>query len=221
MADARLPPPAGPAPANAPKLLSLKPTHLWRIHRARFRPTQFHPGTGADARFSPIHSATRGRKSIPTLYTASTLEGALMETVFHDVPTPPIDYILDLERLHELELRVSVIRPKRELKLIDLSTKGLQRLGLQRANLVDTPVADYPATRLWAEWLHGIEPRAHGLLWTSRKDDDAKAMVLFGDRVDEKVFVVERDREPLHESPYIDALLALAEHIGIKRVISD
>lgn len=60
----------------------------------------------------------------------------------------------------------------------------------------------------------------HSLVF-SRKDADAKAMVFFGDRVDEKAFVVERDLEPVHESPYLDGLLALAEHIGIKRVISD
>jgi hypothetical protein len=217
MADAPLPPPAGPAPASAPKLLSLKPARLWRIHQARFRPAQFHPGTGADARFSPIHCAAA--KPIPTLYAASTLEGALMETVFHDVPTPPADYILDIERLQELALSVSVIRPKGALSLIDLSTKGLQRLGLQRTQLVDTPVRAYPATRRWAEWLHGVEPGAHGLLWTSRKDDEAKAMMYFGDRVQGKDFVVELDREPVHESPYLDKLLVLAEHIGITRVI--
>lgn len=219
MADAPLAPPAGPAPARAPKLLSLKPARLWRIHQARFRPAQFHPGAGADARFSPIRSAAK--KPIPTLYAASTLEGALMETVFHDVPTPPADYILDIERLPELGLRVSIIRPKGELHVIDLSTKGLQRLGLQRTQLVDTPVTAYPAARRWAEWLHDAERGAQGLLWTSRKDDAAKAMMLFGDRVQEKEFVVELDREPVHESPYLEQLLTLAEHIGITRVIGD
>lgn len=219
MADVPLPPSAGPAPAGAPKLLSLNSARLCRIHQARFRGAQFHPGAGAEARFSPIRSAVK--KPIPTLYAASTLEGALMETVFHDVPTPPGDYILDIERLNELALCVSIIRPKGELHVLDLSTKGLQRLGLQRTQLVDTPVTAYPATRQWAQWLHGAVRGAQGLLWTSRKDDEAKAMMLFGDRVQEEEFVVELDRDPVHESPYLDQLLALAQHIGITRVIGD
>jgi hypothetical protein len=54
-----------------------------------------------------------------------------METVFHDVPTPPGGYILDIEDLREQDLVVSRVRPKRRLQAVDLSTKGLKRLGLQ------------------------------------------------------------------------------------------
>jgi RES domain len=145
------------------------------------------------------------------------LAGAMMETVFHDVPTPPGGYILDIESLREQNLVVSRIRPKRRLPTVDLSTKGLERLGLQRTDLIDTPVTDYPQTREWAEWLHGATA-AKGLVWTSRQDDDARAVALFGDRLSESTFRVEVDREPLCEDERLDALLELAEHIGIERL---
>lgn len=140
-----------------------------------------------------------------------------METVFHDVPTPPDGYILDIESLREQNLVVSRIRPKRRLQAADLSTKGLKRLGLHRTDLIDTPVTAYPRTREWAEWLHGTTT-GKGLLWTSRQDDGAQAVALFGDRLPESAFRVEVDREPLCEDERLDALLELAEHIGIERL---
>ena len=41
---------------------------------------------------------------------------------------------------------------------------------------------------------------------------------MFGDRLPESAFRVEVDREPLCEDERLDALLELAEHIGIERL---
>lgn len=142
-----------------------------------------------------------------------------METVFHDVPTPPVDYILDIERLRDSQIVVSRIRPEHILSLVDLSTKGLKRLGLQRSDLIDTPVKTYPDTRAWAAWLHLQSKKANGLQWTSRQDDEARALMLFGDRIAESAFSAEIVREPIFEGERLDTLLALAERIGIERVI--
>jgi hypothetical protein len=103
------------------------------------------------------------------------------------------------------------------LQTVDLSTKGLKRLGLHRTDLIDTPVSAYPRTREWAEWLHGAT-LAKGLVWTSRQDDAARAVVLFGDRLAESAFKVEVDREPLCEDAHLDVLLELAQHIGIQQL---
>jgi hypothetical protein len=46
----------------------------------------------------------------------------------------------------------------------------------------------------------------------------ARAIALFGDRLSESAFKVEVDREPLCDDKYLDALLELAEHIGIERL---
>jgi hypothetical protein len=141
----------------------------------------------------------------------------MMETVFHDVPTPPGGYTLDIETLREQNLVVSRVRPKRRLQAVDLSTKGLKRLGLHRTDLIDTTTTAYPLTRVWGEWLHSAS-RATGLLWTSRQDDATRALALFGDRVSESAFKVEVERELLCKDEYLDALLELAEHIGIERL---
>jgi hypothetical protein len=123
---------------------------FFRIHSARYQATQFHPGGSGDARFSPIY--TRARKPISTLYAGETTVCALMETVFHEVPAPPGDYILDLGDLRGL--MHSAIKPTRPLKLVDLSKKGLQRLGLKKTDLIETCPEAYPFTRRWAEQLH-------------------------------------------------------------------
>ena len=204
-----------PPSKNSPKLVAPGVGPIWRVHHASYRATEFNPSNSGDARFSPIRRPDG--TTIPVLYGASTLAGAIMETIFHDVPTPPGGYILDIERLREQNLVVSRVRPKRRLRAVDLSTKGLKRLGLNRTDLIDTSVTAYPLTRDWAEWLHGAT-LAMGLLWTSRQDDAARAIALFGDRLSESAFKVEVDREPLCEDEYLDALLELAEHIGIERL---
>ncbi len=142
-----------------------------------------------------------------------------METVFHDVPTPPGDYILDLARLDEQSICISVIRSTHSLLLVDLSTKGLQRLGLKRVDLIDTPVRAYRLTRDWAAWFHRVSPKAQGLLWTSRKDDDAKSLMLFGDRIRAKSLTVVKPAQPV-TGVWQDVVLDVALHIGIDKVIS-
>jgi RES domain len=201
---------------QSPKTFTFRPQAIWRVHPARYRPAQFRSGPDGDARFSPIRSSD-GRV-IPTWYGARTLTCAMMETILHDVPAPPGEYILDVGRLRDADIRVSRVRCQRALKMVDLSSKGLKRIGLQRRDLIDTPVEDYPRPREWAVRLHA-KTSAHGLLWTPRQDDDAKALVLFGDRITEAAFRIEIDREPLYEGEHLDSLLALAEHLGIAHLI--
>jgi RES domain len=45
---------------------------------------EFNPSPARNARFSPLVNAAG--PVIPTLYAGTTLDCALMETVFHDVP---------------------------------------------------------------------------------------------------------------------------------------
>ena len=198
----------------SPKLIPFRPQAIWRVHPARYRPAEFRSGPDGNARFSPIRTAKGA--AIPTWYGARTVACALMETVLHDVPAPPSDYILDIERLRDADMRISRIRPRRVLSLVDLSSKGLKRIGLQRRDLIDTPVEEYGRCREWAIRLH---TPAHGLLWTSRQDDSAKAFVMFGDRILESAFKVEIDRDRIYEGEHLDALLQLAEHVGINQVI--
>lgn len=201
---------------SSPKIVTFRPQAIWRVHPARYRPAEFRTGTDGNARFSPI-SNPKGAV-IPTWYGARTIACAMMETVLHDIPTPPTNYIYDIERLRDADIRISRIRCRRALSLVDLSSKGLKRIGLHRRDIIDTPVEEYARCREWAVRLH-TQTSAHGLLWTSRQDDSAKALVVFGDRIAESAFRVEIDRDRVYEGEHLDALLELAEHVGINQVI--
>jgi RES domain len=211
-----------PTPNNgrrplAPSLLLQTPRLVWRVHAARYGAAVFHPGGHGNARFSPIVS--RSGIHVPTLYLASTLEGALMESVFREVPTPPGEYILDLGRLRDAQLVVSCLRIDRRLRLVDLSTKGLKRLGLTRREVVDTSVLEYANTRAFSERMHQTT-QAQGLVWTSKQDDGAKAYLLFGDRISAIALRVVEDRASLLEEPHLTSLITLATRIGVTRVYS-
>lgn len=118
---------------------------------------------------------------VPTLYGASTLEGALSESVFHNVPIRGSKKSIRRNRLKPL--LISTIAPRRDLKLVQLHGYGLDRLRVSRAELIDSRARQYPRTAAWAAVLHARREDADGLLWMSRKHDTSLALVLFGDRV--------------------------------------
>jgi hypothetical protein len=140
-----------------------------------------------------------------------------MESVYREVPTPPGEYILDLGRLRDAQLVVSCLRIDRRLRLVDLSTKGLKRLGLTRGDVVDTAVLEYTRTRTLSEHLHQTT-KAQGLVWTSKQDDGVKAYLLYGDRISVSALRVIEDRLALLEEPHLTSLISLATRIGVTRV---
>ncbi|MDR2212040.1 MAG: RES family NAD+ phosphorylase [Pseudomonadales bacterium] len=152
---------------------------LHRIHLACYSGDQLNPGVKGNARFSPIKNG-KG-KAIPTLYGGSSFECAAMETVFHDIAFTPGYKHYDKAKLtgqvhSQLTLSTDVI-------LADLRSKALRKLGISRKQLIDTEKDQYPATRRWAEAIHAQYPAIQGLCWTSRQDDSARAVILFGDRI--------------------------------------
>jgi hypothetical protein len=124
---------------------------------------------------------------IPTLYAGTTLDCALMETVFHDVPYVAGPKMLSKAK-HVTGRSRSSLRFRVDLKLIDLSAISLRRLGISRSELIDSDASHYNETREWAVALHQQYPAAQGLKWTSRQDDTATALMLFGDRSDGSAF---------------------------------
>lgn len=156
-----------------------KGTLLHRIHHQQYMADQFNPGLRGNARFSPIKNAAGD--PIPTLYAGMTKSCAMMETIFHDVPFTPGFKTYDKSKLEgQVHSTLKVIR---ELELVDLTSVALRKLGISRKQLIDTEKDRYPTTRLWAEKLYQQCPTAQGLVWISRQDDTARAMVLFGDRI--------------------------------------
>jgi len=190
-----------------------RPIH--RIHLVRYAADGFNPGRKGDARFSPIVDASGA--AIPSLYGGSTFDCAAMETVFHDVPFAPGFKSFDKRKL--VGQMHSVLLPATDLVLADLSNVALRKLGVPRAQLIDTEKDCYPETRKWAAAIHARAAKVQGLCWTSRQDDQALAIILFGDRVAAKTLMPHGDsRELLNDLSAYAELLLLADRIGVSIV---
>ena len=190
-----------------------RPIH--RIHLARYAADGFNSGRRGNARFSPIVDVSG--KAIPTLYGGSSFDCAAMETVFHDVPFAPGFKSLDKRKL--VAQIHSVLVPAKDLVLADLRNVSLRKLGVSRRQLIDTEKDRYSETRKWAEAIHAEAVEIQGLCWTSRQDDRALALVLFGDRIAAKTLVPQGSSRALLSDPDAYAeLLVLADRIGVSVV---
>lgn len=204
--------PPVPDPARLDPLLQTWPSgeRIVRCHDSRFGATEFNPGLGR-GRFHPFRTATGS--AVPTLYGASSLNGALSETVFHDVPLRgPVRVVL---RPLLKPMQVSTVVAVRELTLAQLHGYGLRRLEVSRAELLESDAARYGETVRWAQALHACRERVDGLVWVSRQYDTAFALVLFGDRVVRKDLEVAEPPLPLYVGPGFDGLQEAAEQAGI------
>jgi hypothetical protein len=170
-----------------------KGQEFYRVHEAIYKGNGFNPNHKGNARFSPIRDSDG--KIIPTLYAGTTLDCALMETIFHDVPFiasfKPLSIKKMVGKVH------TVFTPNVDFKLIDLSTIALRRLGIDRAHLIDSTKWHYPETRKWAERFYAQYGDVQGLRWTSRQDNSAQAVILFGTRANSRDLVVSGPSTPL------------------------
>ncbi len=189
---------------------------LHRVHQAKYLPAQFNPGVAGNARFSPIVDAAG--QPIPTLYAGTTLACALMESVFHDVPFTAGFKIVEKTRLAGQVH--ATLRTREPLRLVDLASVPLRKLGITRKQLIDTEKDQYPATRRWAEAIHRHCAEAQGLTWVSRQDDRARAYVFFGDRVPAAALdATAAPRSLTGDVAAYTEVLDLAEQIGVNVVV--
>lgn len=199
------------------------------MHSGDLAATAFNRGHGSGARFHFIRDG-KGAK-VPSLYAALDPYAAVAETVFHDVPTRASrsrqllgaltgDRGLIIEGLRGVSFgrkvrgrRLSWVRTRRDLRLIQLHDLGLKRLGLEASEITDTEASAYPRTREWAEALH--RSGSHdGMVWMSRQFNSRRALTLFGDRV------ASSDLEELHSlrlwvPPGVALFYEIAEAAGI------
>ncbi len=88
--------PAPPADMQVPRV-TVWPAgkRIIRVHSDQFAGDAFNPGIG-NARFSPLRRADGS--AIPTLYGGVGAEVAIMESLFHDVPTGSLGVSFDLRK---------------------------------------------------------------------------------------------------------------------------
>lgn len=155
---------------------------IHRVHQESYGATGFNP-TASDGRFRPVWMGPpTARVPVPTMYGAQDVETAIAEGLLRGVDPDK----RARRRLFRHEVRgvaYSQLIPSRDLNLVRLNGPGLTRLGLTRADVIDSDKSSYPATAELAQKLHDLPTEPDGILWTSRQNDSAAAMILWGDRV--------------------------------------
>ena len=201
--------PAPPSDGLQPTLVTWpRGKRLYRVHAATRSATMFNPGMGR-GRFHPLRDA--GGKPVPTLYAADRIDGALSESVFRNVVGG--EGIVLRAQLKSLVL--SRLIQRTNLTLVDLTGYHLRRLGLTRAQLIESGASAYSETATWAEALHACCTDAQGLMWVSRQFDTAKAIVLFGDRVRDTIGDTDTGPESLYRGPGFRRVQAAARQANI------
>jgi len=92
----------------------------------------------------------------------------------------------------------------------------VRKLGVPRAQLIDTEKDRYPTARKWAAAIHLQQPQLQGMVWVSRQDDRARALVLFGDRVPAGLLLPQGESRDFVDAAAVTLeLLMLADSIGV------
>jgi RES domain len=173
------------APPPVGQTLDVK-YYVWDAQRPMVRvcsarhslPNAFNP-TGGQGRFRPFDCGTGN--PVPTMYAANHMDGALAESVFHDVPAGGGPWSVPRASLFPLVRTILV--PQRQLRLVDLTGWAHKALRLNGRGLIDCDPSEYPTTAMWAERFHDLNDHPDGLYWRSRQNDRCVAVMLFGDRV--------------------------------------
>jgi len=183
-----------------------------RIFDGALHPAAFNPGFGW-SRFAPFKD--RNGAIVPTIYGATSFECAVAETLFHDIAPAARFKTISLAKIEHRAWAILV--PAASLRLVTLFEPDLNRWGISRTNLIDTPPSTFAATQRWAAAIHAADPAAQGLLWTSRRYDRERCLMLFGDRVQPNELLV-----PVHvpapltsRTGLLEELQSLARRFGI------
>lgn len=169
MSETRRPGPHPLPPADlGERELPLEPSgDVWyRIHKLRHDPLHF--GRNGTNRFDAPD------RSYGVLYAASDPHGAFVETFGHATGTR----IVTISALEERG--VARLRFSRALALVDLTGRGLARLGADN-RLCD---GDYEASQAWSAALYHHPQTPDGISYRSRHDPSRICAALF-DRVTE------------------------------------
>jgi hypothetical protein len=125
----------------------------------------------------PVYFGRNGRfrfdapgRDYGVLYVARRPAGAFIETFGHDTGR---DRVLDLQELHDRGLsRIEVLRP---LRLVDLRSEGLARLGADAELLTGA----YGLSQAWSKALHDHRAAVDGIAYRARHDPSQTCAALF------------------------------------------
>ena len=155
-------------------------TVVHRVHTPEFPGDAFNPCEGGPSRFAPIQN--KRRECVPSLYAATSVEAAIYETLFHDIPLQARRKTIPRTKVEDR--KHTTLQLRRNLRLVSLRAPALLKWKVASA-LVWGPPKQYGATALWAKAIHDQFHDVQGLIWTSRRYDPHSAMLFFGDRTAE------------------------------------
>jgi hypothetical protein len=89
------------------------------------------------------------------------------------------------------------------------------KLGLERKHVIDTPMTEYVTTRLWSPTVHQSSPKADGMVWISRKYDQERAMMLFGDRIAPADLIPASSVRIMDDAQALETIFELGQRAGI------
>jgi hypothetical protein len=137
-----------------------------------------------------------------------------MESVLHEIPlSPPGQFdVAELQYYHLAQVELHD-----PLDCVSFHTPYLPALGLTRAQFIDSLPACYAETRPWAEAAYRQQPGAQGIAYGSRRDDAARCLMLFGQRLPGPPLAVLQS-EPLAMSPRREEVLALIRRLKMREI---
>ena len=155
-------------------------TVVHRVHALGFPGNAFNPCQGGPSRFAPIRDECC--ECVPSLYAATSVEAAIHETLFHDIPLHARRKTIPRNNVEAR--KHATLQLRRDLRLVSLRAPALLKWKVASALVWGSP-EQYVATALWAKAIHDQFQDVHGLIWTSRRCDPHSAMLFFGGRTTE------------------------------------
>lgn len=150
---------------------------------------------------------------VPSLYAGDTLESAIHETIFHDVPVTAkrktVPKTLVQSRAHG---RLKVLR---RVRLASLRGPDLQRWRISRTSLLATSPKLYVHTAAWARAIHHQFSNVEGLIWTSNQCDPDTAYLFFGDRINSADFQIMHTRDGRFDATFLSDVREAGRRSGI------
>lgn len=186
--------------------------HVYYTRTHPNRAETFSEGWG-DTRFAPI--CREDGTPVHTYYAASTPKCAYMESVLHDIPlSPPGTFGVDeLQYFHLAQFTL-----RQPLDCVSFHTPDLPALqNIKCSQLIDSLPACYPEKRAWAQAAYLQRSEAQAIAYGSRRDDAARCLMLFKQRLPDPPFTVIKD-EPLALAPRRKEILALIRRLRIREI---
>jgi hypothetical protein len=109
------------------------------------------------------------------------------------------------------------LRLPASLQYVSFHTPFLPRLGITREQLIDSLPACYGQTRRWAQAAYLQRATAQAIGYGSRRDDSARCLLLFRQRLPDPPFQV-LGEEPLAVAPRRAELLSLVRSLKLHEV---